>query len=194
MKIYTKKGDRGETFLANGTKVKKYDLRVDLYGKCDELNSYIGVVSALIKEKFQLNYKINQLLEDLIRIQNLLFEIGAELAGYYKDHQSILKEEDVNFLEQQIDKMEEELPELRVFILPNGSLISSFLHLCRTQCRSLERQLVYAIIEKNLPINEKMISFFNRLSDYFFIAARYSNYHLGISEIEWRSERKNKSF
>lgn len=190
MKIYTKKGDKGETFLANGSKVKKFDLRVELYGKCDELNSYIGVVNAIIKEKFQMNDKLHQLLEDLTNIQNLLFEIGAELAGYYKDNKSILKEDDIVFLEKQMDKMDEELPELRVFILPNGSTVSSFLHLCRTHCRTLERQLVYAIFEKNIPINEMMISYFNRLSDYFFVAARYSNHVLGINEIEWRSQRK----
>lgn len=192
MKIYTKKGDQGETFLANGSKVKKYDLRVDLYGKCDELNSYIGVVNAIIKEKFQLNGKLYQLLEDLTTIQNLLFEIGAELAGYYKENRSILEQDDIVFLEKRIDQMEEELPKLRVFVLPGGSMIASFLHICRTQCRNLERQLVYAILEKHLPINEMMIAYFNRLSDYFFVTARYSNYLLGINEIEWRSERKKK--
>jgi cob(I)alamin adenosyltransferase len=123
MKIYTKRGDNGETILADGTKVYKHNIRVDLYGLCDELNSYIGVVNALIKEKYQLNSHLNQLMQQLIQIQNLLFEISAELAGYYKDNRSILRQEDILFLESSIDKMDEVLPELRSFILPNGSLI-----------------------------------------------------------------------
>jgi cob(I)alamin adenosyltransferase len=191
MKIYTKKGDKGETFLANGSRVYKYDLRVELYGMCDELNSYIGIVNALITEKYQLNAELNHLFNEFLKIQNLLFELGAELAGYYKDNNSILKEEDITFLELSIDKMNEKLPELRSFILPGGSMISAFLHLCRTYCRNLERKLVYAIVEEKLLINELMISFFNRLSDYFFIASRYTNYIIGYKEIEWKSIRKN---
>jgi len=191
MKIYTKKGDKGETFLANGSRVYKYDLRVELYGMCDELNSYIGIVNALITEKYQLNAELNHLFNEFLKIQNLLFELGAELAGYYKDNNSILKEEDITFLEFSIDKMNEKLPELRSFILPGGSMISAFLHLCRTYCRNLERKLVYAIVEEKLLINELMISFFNRLSDYFFIASRYTNYIIGYKEIEWKSIRKN---
>jgi len=193
MKIYTKRGDNGETILADGTKVYKHNLRVDLYGLCDELNSYIGVVNALIKEKYQLNSHLNQLMQQLIQIQNLLFEISAELAGYYKDNRSILKQEDILFLESSIDKMDEVLPELRSFILPNGSLISSFLHVCRTRCRDLERRLVYAIKEEKLNINEQLISYFNRLSDYFFVAARYVNFVLDIEEIPWKSNRKNQA-
>lgn len=190
MKIYTKKGDKGETFLANGSRVYKYDLRVELYGICDELNSYIGVVNSFIQDKYQLNPQIKQIWDEFIQIQNLLFEIGSELAGYYKNNQTILKEEDIIFLEKSIDRMNETLPALKSFILPGGSIISTFLHLCRTHCRKLERKLVFAIKEKQLDINEKMIQYFNRLSDYFFVASRYVNFVLGFQERQWQSTRK----
>lgn len=190
MKIYTKKGDKGQTFLANGSKVYKHDLRVELYGSCDELNSYIGIVISFIQ-----NYQkedLEQVKEQLYWVQNLLFEIGAELAGYYKNqNESILKKEDIEKLEKWIDKYSEILPELRAFILPGGSIISSFIHLCRTHCRKLERNLVKVFYEnKEIQIFDIMIQFFNRLSDYFFILSRYCNFVLNIKETEWHSTRK----
>ncbi len=190
MKIYTKKGDRGYTFLANGSKVYKYDDRVELYGLCDELNSQIGMVVSLINENesdiFE-NVRIQ-----LIEIQNLLFEIGAELAGYYKNqNQSILKEEDVALLENWIDAYSEQLPQMRAFLLPGGSVISSQIHICRVICRKVERYLVKIFYNnKEILIFEILIQYFNRLSDYLFVLARYVNFIKQIQEIEWHSKRK----
>ncbi|MFN3604690.1 MAG: cob(I)yrinic acid a,c-diamide adenosyltransferase [Leptonema sp. (in: bacteria)] len=190
MRIYTKKGDKGETFLANGNKVYKYDIRVELYGLTDEFNSHLGMVIALIQEKHQNN--LEKIIPQILWIQNLLFEIGSELAGYYKNqNQSILKENDVTTLENWIDEYSEILPKIRAFILPGGSLISTQIHICRTLCRKLERRLVQTYYEnKEIKIFGILIQFFNRLSDYLFVLARYCNFISNIKEREWQSTRK----
>ncbi|MCS7206253.1 MAG: cob(I)yrinic acid a,c-diamide adenosyltransferase [Leptospiraceae bacterium] len=190
-KIYTKKGDEGFTHLASGEKVLKFHIRVDLYGNCDELNSYIGVVCSLIQEK-QTNPKLKEIWDELNFIQSLIFEYSAELAGYYRDNQTILKEEDILHLEEKIDEWSNNMPELRKFILPGGSLIASFLHVCRTKCRDVERKLIYAIVEKKENIHPDFIKFFNRLSDYFFTLARYCNWVLDVPETVWESQRKKQ--
>lgn len=190
MKIYTKKGDKGQTFLANGSKVYKYDERVELYGMCDELNSHLGMVISLIKEKEAKD--LEKIVLQLLEIQNLLFEIGAELAGYYKTQtQSILKEDDITALENWIDEYSEQLPPMRAFLLPGGSVISSQIHICRVLCRKLERYLVKVFYtSKEILIFEILIQYFNRFSDYLFVLSRYVNFIQNIKEIEWHSKRK----
>jgi cob(I)alamin adenosyltransferase len=182
-KIYTKTGDKGETSLANGQRViKSHDL-VEMYGTSDELNSAIGLAISFFPKDLSS--------EEILRIQNLLFELGSELAGFRKENleESIILETDVEMLEKSIDFMQEKLPVLKSFILPGGSPASSFLHLARTICRRLERLMVK---HKNSggEIFDNSLKFVNRLSDYLFVLARYVNNIEGRSDILWKSRVK----
>ncbi|TGM59849.1 cob(I)yrinic acid a,c-diamide adenosyltransferase [Leptospira adleri] len=182
MKIYTKKGDFGQTSLATGAKVLKSDRRVELYGTADELNSTIGVVKAFLPKESMLH-------SPLETIQNLLFELGSELAGFRPKEESCILEIDVSFLEQEIDQMQEKLTPLKKFILPGGTKASSFLHISRTVSRRLEREMV-RYKEEGLDILSPPMIFMNRLSDYFFVAARYANLEENIQEPTWTSRAK----
>ncbi|MBE7413538.1 MAG: cob(I)yrinic acid a,c-diamide adenosyltransferase [Leptospiraceae bacterium] len=180
MKIYTKTGDKGQTSLASGKRVSKSSPKVDLYGTCDELNSTVGIVISFLPEG-------SKIISDLTQIQNILFELGSELAGYKnQERESALLQSDVQFLENSIDKMQESLSPIKNFILPGGSQPSSFLHLSRTICRRLERKMVLAI-ETGDSIPEISIQYINRLSDYFFVAARFSNFENGLQDIFWEA-------
>ena len=185
-KIYTKTGDKGFTSLANGARVSKSDSYVELYGTCDELNSSLGVALGF--------YPSNVSGEPVWKIQNLLFELGSELAGFRKKdtNVSIILEEDIQFLEKEIDTMQEVLPELKSFILPGGSKAASFLHVSRTLCRRLERMMVTSK-ESGGEIFESSLIFVNRLSDYLFVLARYLNFQEGQEDIKWFSRAKAKN-
>ncbi|MDI7211660.1 cob(I)yrinic acid a,c-diamide adenosyltransferase [Leptospira santarosai] len=182
MKIYTKKGDFGQTSLATGVKVSKSDRRVELYGTVDELNSTIGVVKSFLPEKSVLH-------SPLETVQNLLFELGSELAGFRPKEKSCILEEDVTFLENQIDRMQEKLEPLKRFILPGGTKASAFLHVSRTVARRLERDMV-KFKEEGLEIFSPPMVFMNRLSDFFFVAARFANLEENIQEPLWTSRAK----
>jgi cob(I)alamin adenosyltransferase len=186
MKIYTKTGDHGTTSLASGGRVSKADIRVEMYGTCDELISILGLLHAFPASE-------NKLDESNLKIQNILFELGSELAGFRKKDESepIVLLEDINFLEIEIDRMQESLPVLKTFILPGGTSASSFLHLGRTVCRRLERLMVGSK-EAGAEIFENSLVFINRLSDYLFVAARYCNYKSGIDDVKWYSRAKGK--
>ena len=185
MKIYTKTGDGGETSLASGERVSKADIRVGLYGTADELNSFLGLSLVQIDEA-------NPLLGMLSIIQNLLFELGSELAGFRKKEMSsspILEESDVTDLENWIDSLTEQLEPLKSFILPGGSMSSSHLHVSRTIARRLEREMVLA--KKNgVEIFDLSLRFVNRLSDFLFVAARFNNSLEKIPEPIWKSRAK----
>ncbi|MCB1189308.1 MAG: cob(I)yrinic acid a,c-diamide adenosyltransferase [Leptospiraceae bacterium] len=184
MKIYTKSGDSGKTSLASGKRVSKSNVLVDLYGTCDELNSSIGMTIAFLKEGSDLK---NQ----LIPIQNILFELGSELAGFRPKEKlgSVISEEDITFLEQAIDGFQEKLPPLKNFILPGGSKAAAFLQFSRTICRRLERMMVTAQEEQQEIFDQSLI-FVNRLSDYLFVAGRTANLEEGIEDIKWLSRTK----
>ncbi|EKR81808.1 cob(I)yrinic acid a,c-diamide adenosyltransferase [Leptospira interrogans] len=182
MKIYTKKGDFGQTSLATGVKVPKSDRRVELYGTADELNSTIGVVKSFLRKESILH-------SSLEIIQNLLFELGAELAGFRPKQESCILEEDITFLENQIDQMQEKLEPLKKFILPGGTKAAAFLHISRTVSRKLEREMV-KFKEEGLEILSSPMIFINRLSDYFFVAARFANLEENIQEPLWTSRTK----
>ncbi|MBE7439293.1 MAG: cob(I)yrinic acid a,c-diamide adenosyltransferase [Spirochaetales bacterium] len=185
MKIYTRSGDDGRTRLASGEAVNKHDLRVELYGLVDELNSAIGLgVSDLEATGESL-----QMGKALQIEQSLLFELGAELAGYRKIEAAILPE-DIERLEKQIDQWSENLADLRQFILPGGTRAAAGLHLSRTICRRLERQLTRSKSE-GLEISAIIIIYINRLSDYLFVAARTANRLGGQTDIPWQSARKS---
>ncbi len=179
MKIYTRTGDDGTTGLIGGTRVKKYNIRLEAYGTVDELNSYIGVVRSL-----QSDENADHVLE---KIQNKLFVIGAHLAT--DDTITLIKkqmpvgETDILMLEQEMDEMNELLPELRNFILPGGCQASSFCHVARTVCRRAERLIVE--LSDKAEVESDLIIYMNRLSDYLFVLSRKVSNDLKAPEILW---------
>lgn len=179
MKIYTRTGDDGTTGLIGGSRVKKYDIRLEAYGTVDELNSYIGVVRSLQSDKHA-----DQVLE---KIQNKLFVIGAHLATdnsitLIKKQMPVCKT-DILMLEQEMDDMNELLPELRNFILPGGCQATSFCHVARTVCRRAERLIVE--LSDKAEVETDLIIYMNRLSDYLFVLSRKVSMDLNAPEILW---------
>ena len=183
MKIYTKTGDKGETGLFKGPRVPKHDLRVEAYGNVDELNAVLGTLLVHIQAP-----DIHAVLES---IQHELFEVGADLATPYQaqdDPRMRITEEFTKQLEQQIDHIDERLPELAYFILPGGTQAGAMLHLARTVCRRAERSV--SRLQEVETINPEIIRYLNRLSDLLFVLARAENLAAGKPEIPW--QRKNK--
>ncbi len=180
-KIYTKTGDEGFTSLIGGSKVYKSNLRIESYGNIDELNSYIGLLGDYITDK-----DIKIILQN---IQNHLFVIGSSLAqddekrGKTKLPQ--LEEDDVLLLEKEMDKMNEELPELKHFILPGGHILVSCIHVTRSICRRAERSCV-ALKEHDQLVEPIILQYLNRLSDYLFVLARFVGKELGVNEVIWK--------
>ena len=181
LKIYTKTGDLGKTSLIGGTKVSKNNIRIETYGTIDELNSYIGLVSDQTKDDHSKNI--------LKEIQDRLFTIGSSLACDPDRETKMkipdLKESDVEFLEKEIDKMNDQLPEMKHFILPGGHIAVSITHIARCVCRRAERWCVN-MQEEYLFIEPLIIKYLNRLSDYLFVLARYTGHLLQIAEIAWK--------
>lgn len=179
MKIYTKSGDKGRTSLASGKRVSKSDLRLEAYGTADELNSFIGLLrSALCKCDIECNPMIDK---QLGRVQNRLFDLGAILAGA----EMSFPQEAVSVLENWIDEMQTNLPELRAFILPGGSEVTSICHVCRCVCRRLERSMVLWCEDSGESLEETVWQYVNRLSDYCFVLARFLTKKLEIDELIW---------
>lgn len=178
MKIYTKKGDKGQTSLIGGTKVPKHHLRIESYGTIDELNSYVGLIRSHDIDSGQL-----QVLKE---IQDRLFTIGSSLASdpeRSKMQIPDLYDSDITFLEEQIDEMTSKLPPLKHFILPGGGLASSACHLARCVCRRAERLAVH--LSETSYVDEKVIRYLNRLSDYFFVLSRQVALDSGNNENIW---------
>jgi cob(I)alamin adenosyltransferase len=182
IKIYTKGGDKGDTSLLGGTRVPKSHERVEAYGSLDELNSFIGLIR---DQEIQGHYR-----DVLIRIQGNLFIAEALIA---KDpekeamHLPILREEEITLLENEIDRMNEELPPLRNFILPGGHVTVSYCHVARTVCRRAERSVIR--LNKISPVEDIIIRFLNRLSDYLFVLARKTGKDTGADEKPWLTKR-----
>lgn len=178
-KIYTKTGDKGQTSLIGGTRVPKHHIRIETYGTVDELNSYIGLIRDQDIDK--------HVIDVLIEVQDRLFTIGSSLASDpEKSKMKIpdLKEEDVVFLEQEMDKMDEKLPEMRSFVLPGGHTTVSFCHIARCVCRRAERLSIQ--LAENSYVNELVIKYLNRLSDYLFVLSRKLTMDLNAQEIPWK--------
>ncbi|MBU9723998.1 MULTISPECIES: cob(I)yrinic acid a,c-diamide adenosyltransferase [Bacillaceae] len=174
MKIYTKKGDEGETQLV-GKKVAKTHERVEAYGTIDELNSFIGVTISKISSKH------SDIHNDLVKIQHELFDLGGDLANVTKKENWAVKEEYVKYLENRIDVYWNESPPLKKFILPGGVTGAAELHVCRTVARRSERKVL--LIKDEYPIPPDALKYINRLSDYFFAAARAVNYREGGEDV-----------
>ena len=184
MKIYTKTGDKGETSLIGGVRVPKYHLRIECYGTVDELNSYIGYVKCCTSDPASLQL--------LAGIQDDLFTIGSHLAAdpeKSRMHLPDLKEEDVLAMENEIDRMNESLPELRNFILPGGSRDNALCHVARCVCRRAERLVVHLSSESE--VNPLIPKYLNRLSDYLFVLARKIAADTSVPETAWRPSRSN---
>ncbi len=180
MKIYTRRGDSGQTDLMGGRRVAKDDARVGAYGTADELNAVLGYCVA--------NSARDDTREGLIAIQGQLFDLGAVLATpdpatREKIGLGGVGDAEVEALEQQIDRTESELPELRSFILPGGTEAASSLHYARAVCRRLERDLVG--LHGVEPLDEVVIRYVNRLSDLLFVLARAENARAGVEEQPW---------
>ena len=178
-KIYTKSGDDGTTGLVGGNRVKKSNLRLDAYGTVDELNAYIGLLRSMIADEAVQNL--------LLEVQNKLFVIGSKLASDDKGIQ-LTKSLDcsgtaiVN-LEKAIDQYEEDLPVLQNFILPGGSQLVSYCHIARTVCRRAERRVVQ--LAGTTKIEEVIVHYLNRLSDYLFVLSRKVAKDQGVAETPW---------
>lgn len=179
MKIYTKKGDKGKTSLIGGTRVEKHHTRIEAYGTVDELNSFIGLVrDQAIDEESR---------ECLIDIQDRLFTMGSLLASDPEKSRMKLPEialEDIEKLEKEIDRMNETLPELKTFVLPGGHTTVSFCHIARCVCRRAERKIT--LLKETAEINEFILMYLNRLSDYLFVLARKLTFDLNAEEIPWK--------
>ncbi len=180
MKIYTKTGDKGETGLFGGERVSKSNSRIDAYGTIDELNSFIGLALTEIK-----NEKIKTVLE---RVQNQLFVVGSDLATPVTEKNEKLKisrtpKDYSNQAEKDIDFFNDQLDELRNFILPGGSKGAAYLHVCRTIARRAERKVV--ALNEQVKIGDNIIIFLNRLSDLFFVLSRIENKVSNIPDTKW---------
>ncbi len=181
IKIYTRTGDKGLTSLIGGTRVPKFHPRIEAYGTIDELNSYIGLIR---DQDIGGHYK-----DVLLEIQDRLFtsesiialDPGAKPAVSLPE----LNESDITFLEKEIDGMNEGLPELRSFILPGGQTVVSYIHIARCVCRRAERCVIR--LQRAQPVDEKVVKYLNRLSDYLFILARRTGKDLGATENLWKA-------
>ena len=191
MKIYTKTGDQGNTGLIGGTRVPKHHIRIETYGTVDELNSYVGL---LRDQEIDPHYQ-----KLLTTIQNKLFTIGAILAtdpdkatlksGKERLDIERVNESDIALLEQEIDTMDAVLPTMTHFVLPGGHQTVSFCHIARCICRRAER--LASALHDISPVDNHVLVYLNRLSDYLFVLARKLTLDLGVQETPWIAEKKS---
>lgn len=187
MKIYTKTGDDGETGLFGGPRVPKDHLRIECYGTVDELNSVVGLVRLQLKDSAA---EASRALDaELERVQNELFDLGAALATPDPIKFGIpgVSDEAIAFVERSIDRFEQDLEPLKQFILPGGAPAAAYLHLARTVCRRAERLTV--ALARQSDIAPTSVIYLNRLSDWFFVAARWMNRAAGEPDVPWKKDR-----
>jgi cob(I)alamin adenosyltransferase len=182
MKIYTRTGDAGETGLFGGGRVGKDAERVDAYGEVDELNAVLGVAISLCRDE-EISVLLRELQRDLFILGAILASPAAEEGGRASAHVPELDPARIEAMERSIDAAEEELPQLRNFILPGGDAGAAALHLARTVCRRAERRVVALAREVALP--GTVLPYLNRLSDLLFTLARLANRRAGVEELPW---------
>jgi cob(I)alamin adenosyltransferase len=179
--VYTKTGDSGTTALIGGSRVPKTHDRLEAYGTVDELNSFIGLLVSLIATDS------DQLF--LQQIQQKLFVVGSYLATDQERTEvksvSVISTDDVVAVENEIDRIDSALPPLRAFVIPGGTQAASVCHVCRTVCRRAERRIL--TMAENYPISPELLSYINRLSDYFFVLSRKTNLDADNEEIFWNN-------
>jgi len=194
-RVYTKKGDRGETALVGGQKVQKDDARIEAYGTVDELNAFVGaarqsVLEGLATARPESQDALRGLASSLRRVQHELFNLGSILATLPEDvhpKQPRVTQTDVERLETEMDACGEALPILRSFVLPGGSRANTDLHVARTVCRRAERLLVR--LARETEIDPLAVIYLNRLSDAFFVWSRHAALHLGTGEVLWEPDQ-----
>jgi cob(I)alamin adenosyltransferase len=186
-RIYTRRGDRGETSLAGGQRVAKDSARIETYGTIDELNAFTGLAVVSCEEIIAKDPRIGLLLVILRRVQHELFNLGSILATLPEDvhpKQARITLAEISQLEREIDGMNESLPPLRSFVLPGGTRLNAELHVTRTVCRRAERLLT--ALSRVEPVPPETIQYLNRLSDAMFVWSRWVNHSLGAPEILWQ--------
>ncbi|MDE6438469.1 MAG: cob(I)yrinic acid a,c-diamide adenosyltransferase [Muribaculaceae bacterium] len=180
MKIYTRTGDTGSTSLVGGKRVSKDSPRLEAYGTTDELNSFLGLLATAPDLP-------PHVLKTIALVQNKIFNIGAYLATDNSAtplaEPSGLGQEHIEALENAIDELTAPLPPLTSFILPTGSRTAAIAHVCRSVCRRAERRVI--TLAQSSPVDERVIRFLNRLSDYLFTLARYANCTASVAETPW---------
>lgn len=182
-KIYTKTGDAGETSLVGGTRLSKGDDRIELYGEVDELNSFLGYSKELLADEYTKDRKLIE------KLQSSLFDLGSHLACEADKRETfqlpLISADIIAEVESRIDECDSECPPLKNFILPGGTKCAASLHISRSVCRRIERQMIRS--EVLLPENALMLV--NRMSDYFFVLSRYVNIKKGAAEILWQPKK-----
>ena len=185
-RIYTKRGDAGETSLAGGQRVPKDAARIEAYGTVDELSAFMGLACVTCEENVARSLHLARLVSILRRVQHELFNLGSILStlpGDVHPKQARITEADVEQLEREMDEMNAEMEPLRSFVLPGGTRLNAELHAARTVCRRAERLLVSAAREEEFP--PEAIRYLNRLSDALFVMSRWVNHMLGVPEVPW---------
>ncbi len=192
-KVYTRRGDNGETALVGGKRVAKHSPRVEAYGTIDELNSVVGIARVFNEESLEAGEAHRFLDEVFCRIQDELFDVGSELATpseFVRDGMYRVSQSEVDRLEKLIDKCQEDLEPLKSFILPGGGRVGAYLHQCRTVCRRAEREI--SRLSREEEINKNLIKYVNRLSDLFFVLSRWIAKQTGEQEYLWQRGLQQK--
>ena len=183
-RVYTRTGDKGETSIVGGYRVRTSDLRLEAYGTVAELSAHIGLLVAMLPS--------GEDTRKLIHIQNVLFNVCSNLATDQSKTplypSAIVDKEEIKFLEDEVDRMMGLLPERQGFILPGGLPAAAQAHVCRTVCRRAERRIVS--LAEVAQVSDEVQQYVNRLSDYFFVLAKIINFNEGKSEIIWENHCK----
>jgi cob(I)alamin adenosyltransferase len=185
-RVYTRQGDAGQTSLAGGQRVAKDSLRIEAYGTVDELNAFLGLARAGASA----DPALAELAGILLRVQHELFNLGSILATLPEDvhpRQARITDTEIARLEREMDRMNQELPALRSFVLPGGSRLNAELHVCRTICRRAERRVMS--LAHGEPVPPEAVKYLNRLSDAIFVWSRWASLRSGIPETLWDPNR-----
>ena len=189
-RVYTRRGDSGETGLVGGQRVPKDSPRIEAYGAVDELNAFLGSARATAESLAAGNTDVAALAEILLRVQHELFNLGSILATLPADvhpKQPRVTEAEISQLESEMDRMNAELEELRSFVLPGGSRLNAELHVCRTVCRRAERAVVALGRAEEIP--QEAIRYLNRLGDALFVWSRWASRQAEVAETLWEPNR-----
>ncbi len=189
-RVYTRRGDQGETGLAGGQRVPKDAVRIEAYGTVDELNAFIGVARETAAELASRHPAMAEMVAILRRVQHELFNAGSILATLAEDvhpRQARVTDTEIAQLEAEIDRMNEGLPALRSFVLPGGCRLNAELHVCRTVCRRAER--ICVTLAREQEVEGAIVRYLNRLSDALFVWSRWVSHTLGVAEILWEPNR-----
>ena len=194
-RVYTRRGDEGTTNLVGGQNVSKSAPRIEAYGTVDELNAHLGAARQTLLDAYETRPAYHNLSETLLRVQHELFNLGSVLATLPEDvgeQMPRVTDQDIEALEESIDAYNEDLPELRSFVLPGGSRLNAELHLARTVCRRAERAVVRLLEEEDAEIDSEAVGYLNRLGDALFVWSRWVVVKTEKkSEVVWEPNRSS---